>query len=566
MCGILEPTNPVAGKPRRHLYVLPVETGVTSLSSQYSDGLEELRLLNVHNRYNLTLIAPSFIIEPWYGDHDTNPDRRLESFIVNDLVPFGDSVAPIGEIPQRWLIGFSKSGTGALSLQFRNPHAFSATAAWDGPAQFTDMSAFPGMGENFGSEENFDRYEVPTLITKNAEAFRTKDRIWISGDVSAWTSHMTQLDTQMTQAGVLHTFVQGGNRDHSWNSGWLEGAITSLDAKATVNYSSSTVGTLFPSSTALLTGSLSSGSAASLSSDNNVYYAVNSTTTGTRTSAWYGSFAGVSKSLNSLQITYKGNNSRNCTQTVGIWRWTSSAWVQVDSRTVGTAEIAISIVNPSGPLADYVSGTSGTGEVRTRIQCQTTANFTNSGDLMSITYNSAPQPGTTIAPVDINAQRIIAYGLRNPSRLAFRPGTDELWVVDAGWNDSEEINRISNSSGGVVENFGWPCYEGTSTTGYAGNQICSNLYAQPAIVTAPYYSYHHTDSVAANDQCSVGSGAISGLAFYGAGTYPPSYQGALFFSDVVRNCIWVMPQGPGRIARCGGPSTVHDGSVESCRS
>ena len=74
---VLEPTSPAPGKPHRFLYVLPVQTGVTGLNSDFSDGLEELRLLNVHNRYNLTLIAPSFHIEPWYGDHDSNPDRRL---------------------------------------------------------------------------------------------------------------------------------------------------------------------------------------------------------------------------------------------------------------------------------------------------------------------------------------------------------------------------------------------------------------------------------------------------------------------------------------------------------
>jgi len=44
---VLEPTNPVPGKPRRLLYVLPVDAGVDNLSSLYSDGLEELRLLDV---------------------------------------------------------------------------------------------------------------------------------------------------------------------------------------------------------------------------------------------------------------------------------------------------------------------------------------------------------------------------------------------------------------------------------------------------------------------------------------------------------------------------------------
>ena len=69
---VLEPTNPAPGKPRRFLYVLPVEAGVTNLSSNWSDGLEELRLLDVPNRFNLTLIAPSFNYEPWYGDNVTD--------------------------------------------------------------------------------------------------------------------------------------------------------------------------------------------------------------------------------------------------------------------------------------------------------------------------------------------------------------------------------------------------------------------------------------------------------------------------------------------------------------
>src|ERR1044072_355866 len=230
---VLEPTNPTPGLPHRFLYVMPVESGVPSLSSVYSDGLEELRVLNIHNRYNLTLIAPSFHIEPWYGDHDTNPDRRLESFIVQDLVPFGDTFETPGVTPERWVIGVSKSGSGALRLILRHSHVFNASAAWDAPAQFTDMSAFPGMQENFGSEANFDHYEIPPLVIANAPAFSTLNRLWISGDQSAWTSHMSQLHTQMDQAGVLHTWITSGVRTHAWYSGWLEGAVAALKANAT---------------------------------------------------------------------------------------------------------------------------------------------------------------------------------------------------------------------------------------------------------------------------------------------------------------------------------------------
>ena len=43
---------------------------------------------------------------------------------------------------------------------------------------------------------------------------------------------------------------------------------------------------------------------------------------------------------------------------------------------------------------------------------------------------------------DLNARRIVAYGFRNPFRIAIRPGTGELWVGDVGWGQHEEINRL----------------------------------------------------------------------------------------------------------------------------
>ena len=82
---------------------------------------------------------------------------------------------------------------------------------------------------------------------------------------------------------------------------------------------------------------------------------------------------------------------------------------------------------------------------------------------------------------DPNARRIVAYGLRNPFRITERPGTDELWIGDVGWNDWEEINRLEPSSS-QVRNFGWPCYEGNGRqAGYDGANlsVCENLYTSP---------------------------------------------------------------------------------------
>jgi glucose/arabinose dehydrogenase len=152
------------------------------------------------------------------------------------------------------------------------------------------------------------------------------------------------------------------------------------------------------------------------------------------------------------------------------------------------------------------------------------------------------------ASTDANARRIIAYGMRNPFRFTFRPGTTELWTGDVGWNEWEEINRIPDPADAVVENFGWPCYEGAGRqSGYdsANLDICENLYAQAGAVTAPYHAYHHTAKVVADETCPTGSSSVAGLEFEfnGVNNYPSDYDDALFFADYSRDCIWVMPKG-----------------------
>jgi glucose/arabinose dehydrogenase len=143
---------------------------------------------------------------------------------------------------------------------------------------------------------------------------------------------------------------------------------------------------------------------------------------------------------------------------------------------------------------------------------------------------------------DPNARRIIAYGLRNPFRMTIRPGTNEVWLGDVGWNTWEEIDRIADPLGSV-ENFGWPCYEGSGhQSGYDGANltICENLYALPGGVVSPYYAYNHSAQVVAGETCPTGSSSAAGVAFYPGGPFPDTYDGALFFADYSRDCIWVM--------------------------
>src|SRR5262249_17478651 len=147
---------------------------------------------------------------------------------------------------------------------------------------------------------------------------------------------------------------------------------------------------------------------------------------------------------------------------------------------------------------------------------------------------------------DPNARRIVADGMRNPFRFTVRPGSNEVWIGDVGWNTWEEIDRVTDPTG-PMPNFGWPCFEGNATqSGYqsANLPLRQSLSSQ----TPPYYTYNHSSTVVSGEACPTGSSSITGVSFYptNGGSYPAAYAGALFFADYSRNCIWAMrPTAPG---------------------
>jgi glucose/arabinose dehydrogenase len=164
--------------------------------------------------------------------------------------------------------------------------------------------------------------------------------------------------------------------------------------------------------------------------------------------------------------------------------------------------------------------------------------------------------------------RVVAFGLRNPFRFNFRPGTSEIWIADVGWSTTEEVNRIGNASDGVVENFGWPCYEGADeASGYSGLSLCSNLYASLpgsaniGTVTPPFFAYQHGKPP--GPACTACDGSsVSGIVFYSGGTYPDTYRNSLFFCDYADRQIWAMQTGNGTDPKPSQIVTMNDNAPD----
>ncbi len=209
--------------------------------------------------------------------------------------------------------------------------------------------------------------------------------------------------------------------------------------------------------------------------------------------------------------------------------------------------------DPPGPPGTALSPPTAQGGALRSQDLRTTADPTSlDGTVLRVDKNTgAAFPGNPLGfSSDPNARRIVAHGLRNPFRLTVRPGTNDVWVGDVGWNNWEEVNHLGPVADLTVDNFGWPCYEGNGRqSGYDGANlnVCENLYTAGAGAhRLPHYTYSHSAPVVNGETCPTGGSSAAGMTFYNGGNYPSKYLGALFFSDYSRRCIWAMlPDGTG---------------------
>jgi glucose/arabinose dehydrogenase len=121
-----------------------------------------------------------------------------------------------------------------------------------------------------------------------------------------------------------------------------------------------------------------------------------------------------------------------------------------------------------------------------------------------------------------------AMGFRNPFTFAVDPISGDIRVNDVGDGMWEEINELSKGG-----NYGWPICEGSLFHG------TSNTCNTPGF-TNPIYAYSHVSPMRGGNS----NASIAGGAFYRGNQFPPEFEGAYFFADVIDWFIDVrMPNG-----------------------
>src|SRR5271165_5776483 len=224
---VLNPTNPAAGVAHNFLIALPVEPGE---GTTYGDGMSTLESLNAQNQYNLTIIEPSFAIDPWYADSATDPTELMETFMTDQLVPWIKANLATTGSEQVWLIGFSKSGIGAQDLLLKHPSVYALAASWD----FPDSTSYDALGTSeatgYGTNANFvANYELSqSFVNTYAAPFTAHKRIWIGGYYYFDWDVYNDYAPELTNASVQYDAETATQMTHSWSSGWVPGAVAAL--------------------------------------------------------------------------------------------------------------------------------------------------------------------------------------------------------------------------------------------------------------------------------------------------------------------------------------------------
>lgn len=215
------------------LFVLPVMPwpGFEDHWKRFGDGLSEVRKADLHNRHGYIVVAPDFpAYMPWFVDHAIDPARRHESYMVKVVVPFVDQTLGLSN-PQRDLVGFSKSATGALHLLLNHPRTFRACSIWDPAAIDLAYDPVPtnSLANAAGSAAHFARCHPGHALRANAAAFRNNLRIAIAGfSNEAFHQRLLTLHQCLEKAGVPHRFTDQSKGTHAWFSGWLPLALEAL--------------------------------------------------------------------------------------------------------------------------------------------------------------------------------------------------------------------------------------------------------------------------------------------------------------------------------------------------
>lgn len=229
---ILLPKDYDPKKQYKVLYTLPVNVGVRG---PWGCALEELQRRDIHNKQQLICVAPAYDIDPWLGDMSARPASgkpwiRQQSYLREVVIPFIEqrySTPTTGS--ERYLLGFSKSALGTLSLFLRYPDEFAAVGLYDNSELNPSDKIFQewGLVNSYGNREQYEKLSPRTLLTQTTALQGAPPRIVVftGSDQHAGVQQLRELLTHHRIPFQTRTLA---GMKHDWRGDWLESIVQTM--------------------------------------------------------------------------------------------------------------------------------------------------------------------------------------------------------------------------------------------------------------------------------------------------------------------------------------------------
>jgi len=199
------------------IFVLPVEEEKEFCI--FGSGIREIRELADSNliRSDVAFVQPGFTRIPWYADHPDNKQISQEKYLIEVISQV--SVIFFHYHKKIYLLGFSKSGWGSMSILLNNPGIIDGVFIWDTPF-CTGFNKDWGMEQVFRDKRYFNRNYI---LTNRIGKYTTdiKDKIIAIGGYDLFLKETEAFLKLMDKKKISYYHNPNLQYRHEWNKGWI---------------------------------------------------------------------------------------------------------------------------------------------------------------------------------------------------------------------------------------------------------------------------------------------------------------------------------------------------------
>ncbi len=202
---------------------LPVVYLLHGYSGDQNDWLRhQPRIKDMADQYGMIIVNPDGR-NTWYFDSPEKPEIKMESFIINDLIPYIDNKYPTAaDRTKRAITGLSMGGHGALYLAFRHPDLFANAGSMSGGVDIRPFPEYWEIKTMLGDINQYpERWEANSVINLVDRLKPGEININFDCGIDDFFAKVNEnLHIALVKAGIPHDYTSrpGAHTWEYWNN------------------------------------------------------------------------------------------------------------------------------------------------------------------------------------------------------------------------------------------------------------------------------------------------------------------------------------------------------------